>query len=95
MWEGVSAVVHHEEDTMRKFIVPVVALAGAIATAGAFAQDTPPRGGMMQMQQGQQGGMGCPMMQRMAAMDARLKQLEERAGIPAPPAQPDTPATPR
>ena len=77
---------------MRKFIVPVVALAGALATAGAFAQDTPPQGGMMQMQQ---GGMGCPMMQRMAAMDARLKKLEERAGTPASPAQPDAPTTPR
>ena len=75
---------------MRKFIVPVVVLAGALATAGAFAQDTPPQGGMMQMQQ---NGMGCPIMQRMAAMDARLKKLEERAGISAPPAQPGAPAT--
>ena len=74
---------------MRKFIVPVVALAGALATAGAFAQDTLPQSGMMQMQQ---GGMGCPMMQRMAAMDARLKKLEEWRGIrhhrPSPTHQP-------
>ena len=78
---------------MRKFIVPAVALAGVLATGGAFAQGTQPQqGGMMQMmpmQQGQPGGMtGCPMMQRMAAMDTRLKQLEERAGIPTPPATP-------
>jgi hypothetical protein len=81
---------------MRKFVVPVVALAGALAAAGAFAQGTQPQqGGMMQMmpmQQGQQGGMmiGCPMMQRMASMDERLHRLEERAGVPAPqpPAQP-------
>ncbi len=82
---------------MRKFIVPAVALAGVLATGGAFAQGTQPQGsqgGMMQMmpmQQGQQGGMmECPMMKQMAAMDSRLKQLEERAGIPTPPAQPGT-----
>ena len=79
---------------MRKFIVPVAALAGVLATAGAFAQGTQPQGGAMQMapmQQGQQGGMmECPMMKRMAAMDTRMKQLEERAGIPTPPAQPGT-----
>ena len=35
---------------MRKFIVPVAALAGLLATAGAFAQDTQPqRGGTTQM----------------------------------------------
>ena len=60
---------------MRKFIVPVAALAGVLATAGAFAQDTQPqRGGTMQhmmpmpgqAQQGQggmmpmQGGMCGP-----------------------------------
>jgi hypothetical protein len=99
MWAGRIRVVHHEgEDPMRKFIVPVVVLAGALATTGAFAQDTPPQGGTMQMmpmQQAQQGGMDCPMMQRMAAMDARLKKLEERAGTPASPAQPDAPTTPR
>ena len=85
---------------MRKLIAPVVALAGALAAASAFAQGTQPQqGGMTQtmpmpmpMQQGQQGGtMECPMMKRMAAMDTRLKQLEERAGIPAPPAHPATP----
>ena len=84
---------------MRKFIVPVAALAGVLATTGAFAQGTQPQqggqGGMMQMmpmQQGQQGGMmmGCPMMQQMAAVDTRLRRLEERAGFPAPPAQPGT-----
>jgi hypothetical protein len=81
---------------MRKFIVPAAALAGALATAGAFAQGTQqPPGGMMQqmpMMQGQGGMMmgGCPMMQRMAAMDTRLRQLEERAGIPTPPAPPGT-----
>ena len=86
---------------MRKLIAPVVALAGALAAASAFAQGTQPQqGGMTQtmpmpMQQGQQeqqgGMMECPMMKRMAAMDTRLKQLEERAGIPAPPAHPATP----
>ena len=92
---------------MRKFIVPVAALAGVLATAGAFAQGTQPQrgrqGGMMQVmpmqqgQQGQQGGMmmGCPMMQQMAAVDTRLKQLEERAGVPTPPAQPGAPSTVR
>jgi hypothetical protein len=75
---------------MRKFIVPAVALAGALATAGAFAQGTQqPQGGTMQqmpMVQGQGSMMvdGCPMMQRMAAMDTRLRQLEERAGTPTP-----------
>lgn len=83
---------------MRKFTMPVAALAGALVATGAFAQGAQPQGnqpqggGMMHtmpMQQGQQAGMmGCPMMQRMAAMDTRLRQLEERAGIPAPPAQP-------
>jgi hypothetical protein len=81
---------------MRKLLVPVVALAGALATAGAFAQGAQPQGGMMQtipMQQGQQGGMmmNCSMMQRMASMDTRLRQMEERAGIPAPPASPGAP----
>jgi hypothetical protein len=81
---------------MRKFIVPAAAVAGALATAGAFAQGTQqPPGGMMQqmpMMQGQGGMMmgGCPMMQRMAAMDTRLRQLEERTGIPTPPAPPGT-----
>jgi hypothetical protein len=83
---------------MRKFIVPAVAAAWALAAAGASAQGTQPQGGMMQqmptqgmMQQGQGGMMmGCPMMQRMTAMDARLRQLEERAGIPAPPGAPGT-----
>ena len=85
---------------MRNLVMPVVALAGTLAAAGAFAQGAQPQGNqpqgggmmhMMSMQQGQQQGgmmMGCPMMQRMAAMDTRLRQLEERAGIPAPPAQP-------
>lgn len=89
---------------MRKFVVPAAALAGVLATAGAFAQGTQPQQGgpggtmpMMPMQQGQQGGMmmGCPMMQQMAAVDTRLRRLEERAGIPTPPAQPGAPATPR
>ncbi len=86
---------------MRRVIaVSMITLAGALATAGAFAQGSPPQGGMpgmqMPMQQGQ-GGMSCcpcPMMQRAAAVENRLRQLEERAGIPAP-AQPDAPATPR
>jgi hypothetical protein len=80
---------------MRKFIIPAVALTGALATASAFAQGTQqPQGGTMQqvpmqqmpMMQGQGSMMmgGCPMMQRMAAMDTRLRQLEERSGIPAP-----------
>ena len=88
---------------MRKFIVPVAALAGLLATAGAFAQDTQPqRGGTTQMapmqgmpMQGQaqgQGGMtmggGCPMMQRSAATEQRLRRLEERLGIQPPPAPP-------
>ena len=82
---------------MHKSIVPIIALAGALVTANAFAQSTPQQGGMMPMQQGQQDGMkkGCPMMQKMAALDTRLKQLEERAGIPASPAQPGAPAGPR
>ena len=82
---------------MRSLIIPVIALTGTLAAAGAFAQGTQPQGGMAQMmpmQQGQQGGMMiCPMMQRMASMDSRLRQLEERAGIPAPPAQPGAPST--
>ena len=55
---------------MRKFIVPVAALAGFLTTAGAFAQDTQPQnrgmqhGGMTQMAP-MQGGMcgpgGCGM----------------------------------
>ena len=86
---------------MRKFTIPVAALAGALVATGAFAQGAQPQGnqpqqggGMMHtmpMQQGQQQGgmtMGCPMMQRMASMDTRLRQLEERAGVPTPPAQP-------
>ena len=51
---------------MRKLIVPVSALAGVLATAGAFAQDTQPqRGGTMQHMMPMQGGMcgpgGCGM----------------------------------
>ena len=51
---------------MRKFIVPVAALAGVLASAGAFAQDTQPqRGGTMQHMMPMQGGMcgpgGCGM----------------------------------
>ena len=93
---------------MRKFIVPVAALAGLRATAGAFAQDTQPqRGGPPQMapmqgmpMQGQaqgQGGMtmgGCPMMQRSAAMEQRLRRLEERMGVPTPPTPPAQPGSP-
>ena len=53
---------------MRKFIVPVAALAGVLATAGAFAQDTQPRHGGMRhdgmtqtapMQGGMCGPGGC------------------------------------
>lgn len=81
----------------RLVIVSVITLAGALGTAGAFAQGPAAQGGMqMPMQQGR-GGMSCcpcPMMQRAAAVENRLRQLEERAGIPAP-AQPDAPATPR
>ena len=34
---------------MRKFVVPAIALAGVLATAGAFAQDArPQQGGMAQ-----------------------------------------------
>jgi hypothetical protein len=93
---------------MRKFIVPAAALAGLLATAGAFAQDTQPqRGGTTQMapmqgmpMQGQaqgQGGMtmgGCPMMQRSAAMEERLRRLEERMGVPTPPTPPAQPGSP-
>jgi hypothetical protein len=87
------------EERMRKLVaVSIITLAGALTTAGAFAQGSAaPQGGtQMPMQQGQ-GGMSCcpcPMMQRSAAVENRLRQLEERAGIPAP-AQPDAPATPR
>ncbi len=90
---------------MRKFIVPVAALAGVLATAGAFAQDTQPQhGGTTQQMMPMQGGMGmpmqgqaqgqggCPMMQRSAAMEQRLRRLEERMGIQTPPnAQPGSP----
>ena len=84
---------------MRTFIVPAAALAGALATASAFAQGTPPAQGsmpgmpMQHKHQGQQGGMmiNCPMMQRMASLDTRLRQLEERAGIPSPPAPSSAP----
>jgi len=75
---------------MFKFIIPAVALAGVLMTAGAFAQGTQqPQGGTMQQMPKMQehGSMmtgGCPMMQRMTAMDARLRQLEEKAGIPSP-----------
>ena len=104
--ERFRLVNHWKDNPMRKFIVPAVALVGALATGGAFAQGTQPQqDGMMQMtpmqhgqpaQPGQPGGMMvCPMMQRMAAMDTRLKQLEERAGIPTPPAQPGAPGTVR
>ena len=87
---------------MRKTIaLPVIMLAGVLATASAFAQGTAaPQGSMpgmqqMPMMQGQGGMMmNCPMMQRMASLDQRVRQLEERAGIPAP-TQPGTPATPR
>ncbi len=87
---------------MRKLIVPVAALAGVLATAGAFAQDTqtqrggttqqtmPMQGGMGMPMQGQaQGQGGCPMMQRSAAMEQRLRRLEERLGIQAPPTPPN------
>ena len=37
---------------MRKFVVTVVALAGVLATPGAFAQGTAPPGGVMPMQSG-------------------------------------------
>ncbi|MDN3568580.1 hypothetical protein ACFQY5_34735 [Paeniroseomonas aquatica] len=88
---------------MHKIIaLPAILLAGALATAGAFAQDSAPQGSMpgmqhMPMMQGQGGMMmdcPCPMMQRMASLDYRVRQLEERAGIPAP-AQPNAPVTPR
>lgn len=88
---------------MRKIIaLPAILLAGALATAGAFAQGSAPQGNMpgmqhMPMMQGQGGMMmdcPCPMMQRMASLDYRVRQLEERAGIPAP-AQPNAPVTPR
>ena len=55
---------------MRKFIVPVAALAGLLATAGAFAQDTQPQNRGMQhdgmtqtapMQGGMCGPGGCGM----------------------------------
>jgi hypothetical protein len=55
---------------MRKFIVPVAALAGVLATVGAFAQDTQPQHGGMQhggttqttpMQGGMCGPGGCGM----------------------------------
>jgi hypothetical protein len=50
---------------MRKLIVPVAALAGVLAAAGAFAQGTQPqRGGMTQtmpMQGGMCGPGGCGM----------------------------------
>ncbi len=55
---------------MRKFIVPVVALAGVLATAGAFAQDAQPQNRGMQhdgmtqtapMQGGMCGPGGCGM----------------------------------
>ena len=84
---------------MRKFVVTIVALAGVLATSGAFAQGTAPLGGATPMQgmtQGQPGGMAmgcCPMMQRAVAVDSRLRQLEERAGIASPPAQPAAPHT--
>ncbi len=46
---------------MRKLIVPVAALAGVLATAGAFAQDTQPqRGGTMQHMMPMQGGRCGP-----------------------------------
>lgn len=87
---------------MRKIIaIPTILLTGALATAGAFAQNSAPQGGMpgmqhMPMMQGQGGMMmmDCPMMQRMASLDQRVRQLEERAGIPTP-APPGAPATPR
>ncbi|RZI94824.1 MAG: hypothetical protein EOP39_30130 [Rubrivivax sp.] len=88
---------------MRKIIaLPTIMLAGALATAGAFAQSSAPQGSMpgmqhMPMMQGQGGMMmdcPCPMMQRMASLDQRVRQLEDRAGIAAP-AQPNAPATPR
>ena len=84
---------------MRKFVVTVVALAGVLATSGAFAQGNASPGGAMPMQgmtQGQPGGMAmgcCPMMQRAATVDSRLRQLEERAGIASPPVQPAAPHT--
>ena len=51
---------------MRKLIVPVAALAGVLATTGAFAQDIQPqRGGTMHHMMPMQGGMcgpgGCGM----------------------------------
>ena len=46
---------------MRKFIVPVAALAGILATSGAFAQGTQPQhGGTMQHMTPMQGGMCGP-----------------------------------
>jgi hypothetical protein len=50
---------------MRKFIVTVAALVGALATTGAFAQDTQPQHGGMMHTMPMQGGMcgpgGCGM----------------------------------
>jgi hypothetical protein len=45
---------------MRKIIVPVAALAGILATAGAFAQDTQPQHGGMTQMAPMQGGMCGP-----------------------------------
>ena len=50
---------------MRKFIVPIAALAGVLASAGALAQDAKPQHGgtmhMMPMQGGMCGPGGCGM----------------------------------
>ncbi len=45
---------------MWKLIVPVAALAGVLATAGAFAQDTQPQHGGMPQMAPMQGGMCGP-----------------------------------
>jgi hypothetical protein len=98
----IKVTTSKEEFMRRPFAVSTIALAGALASSGVFAQGaTSPPSGMpgMQQQMPMQGQSGmsccpCPMMQRTASVDNRLRQLEERAGIPTPPAQPGAPATP-
>ena len=43
---------------MQRLVVAAFALAGVLATSGAFAQDMPPQGGTMPMQGGMCGGPG-------------------------------------
>lgn len=97
---------------MRKIIaLPAILLAGALATAGAFAQGNAPQGNMPGMQHMQQmpGMQHMPMMQGQGGMmmDCPCPMMQRMASLDyrvrqleeragiPAPAQPNAPVTPR